>query len=625
MFLPGRPLSIGFPEGNDALRLRDLGISSALAVGVAVLGLPAVAQSAPTEMVDVIVTLDAKTVDPAAAASAQTDRLSSASSVRSVYRHALKGYAARVPASAVAALRAAPGVAAVDYDGTFTIVGASSPWGSWPAFDNPTGQAQDTPTGVRRINAHTNPNLDIDGVDDKRIDVDVAITDTGVDFDHPDLNVVSRADCTSGTCVDNAGDDDNGHGSHVAGTVGAIDNGFGVVGVAPGARLHSIKVLDSSNSGQWSWLVAAYDYIAARSTTIEVVNSSIGGGGEPAALLTAVRNMTSRGVVLVVAAGNNNENALNSAPAKYDEPITVSALADSDGKPGGTGGAPSCRADQDDTNADFSNWGTQVDIAAPGVCINSTFRDGGYNPSYSGTSMASPHVAGAAALVASVNKPTNQSGVNALRDYLTAAGNLNWTDNSGDGVKERLLDVGDPTKFPPAAGGNKPPTASFTSNCTALNCSFDGTASTDPDGSVSSWAWTFGDGTTGAGSTTSHTYAATGSYTVTLTVTDNQGATNSTSKTVTVTGGGTNQAPAASFTHRCYSNFNPPLCFFDGTASTDPDGSISSWAWTFGDGTTGTGRQSTHNYARTGTYTVTLTVTDNGGAKNSTSKTITVP
>ena len=606
------------------MRLKDFRIGSALVVAaVAVLAAPAAASAAPPTMVNVIVTLDARTVDPAAAASAQTDRLSPAGSVRSVYRYALKGYAARVPASAVAALRATPGVAAVEYDGTFTIAGQASPWGSWPAFDNPTGQAQDTPTGVRRINAHTNPNLDIDGIDDKRIDVDVAITDTGVDFDHPDLNVVSRADCTSGRCIDNAGDDDNGHGSHVAGTVAAIDNGFGVVGVAPGARLHSIKVLDSSNSGQWSWLVASYDYIAARSATIEAVNSSIGGTGEPAALQTAVRNMTGRGVALVAAAGNNNQNALNSAPAKYDEVITVSALADSDGKPGGTGGSPSCRTDQDDTNADFSNWGPQVDIAAPGVCINSTFKDGGYNPSYSGTSMAAPHVAGAAALVASVNKPTDQAGVYALRDNLTSAGNLGWTDNSGDGVKERLLDVGDPAKFPPSAGGNRPPSASFTSSCTALSCSFDGTASSDPDGSISSWAWNFGDGTTGTGSTTSHAYAAAGSYTVTLTVTDNQGATNSTSKTVTVTGG-SNQAPTASFTHRCYTYFRPPVCVFDGRSSSDPDGSITTWAWNFGDGTTGTGSQPIHTYRAPGTYTVTLTVTDNGGATNTVRKTVTV-
>jgi PKD repeat protein len=165
---------------------------------------------------------------------------------------------------------------------------------------------------------------------------------------------------------------------------------------------------------------------------------------------------------------------------------------------------------------------------------------------------------------------------------------------------------------------NQPPVASFTHSCTALTCSFTSTSS-DPDGSIASYNWTFGDGTPAATSQNpSHTYATGGTYTVTLTVTDNQGATNSRSQSVTVTK--QNSAPVASFTHSC----SGLTCSFTSTSS-DSDGSISSYRWTFGDGTpAATTQNASHAYAAAGTYTVTLTVTDNQGATNATSKSVTV-
>ncbi|SEI02395.1 MULTISPECIES: PKD domain-containing protein [unclassified Leifsonia] len=153
---------------------------------------------------------------------------------------------------------------------------------------------------------------------------------------------------------------------------------------------------------------------------------------------------------------------------------------------------------------------------------------------------------------------------------------------------------------------NQTPTASFTTTQNSLTVNVDGTASNDPDGTIASYAWDFGDGATASTATASHTYAAGGTYTVALTVTDNQGSTNTASKQVTVVA---NQPPVASFT----SSVSNLTASFDASASSDPDGTVASYAWDFGDGTTGTGVNPTHTYGSAGTFTVTLTVTDNQG------------
>ena len=165
---------------------------------------------------------------------------------------------------------------------------------------------------------------------------------------------------------------------------------------------------------------------------------------------------------------------------------------------------------------------------------------------------------------------------------------------------------------------NQPPVASFTSSVSNLTASFDGSGSSDPDGTVVSYAWNFGDGSTGTGVTASHTYSTAGTYSVTLTVTDNGGATNSVSQNVTVTA--PIQPPVASFT----SSVSNLTASFDGSGSSDPDGTVVSYAWNFGDGSTGTGVTASHTYSTAGTYSVTLTVTDNGGATNSVSQNVTV-
>jgi PKD repeat protein len=166
---------------------------------------------------------------------------------------------------------------------------------------------------------------------------------------------------------------------------------------------------------------------------------------------------------------------------------------------------------------------------------------------------------------------------------------------------------------------NNPPTASFTEACTGLTCGFDASASSDSDGTVAAYAWDFGDSTTGTGVSPTHTYAAGGTYTVVLTVTDNAGATGASSHPVSVTP--PNTAPTASFTVTCVYDD----CSFNGSASTDPDGSVSSWSFDFGDGTApGTGATTTHRYASAGTQTATLTVTDNRGATATTTRSVAV-
>jgi subtilisin len=442
-----------------------------------------------------------------------------------IYQHALKGMSALVPAGRLVALQHDPRVSYVVEDLERGI------------------SAQTVPTGITRMFAAGNPEIDIDGADDFRVDVDVAVIDTGVDFQHPELNVAGGVNCTTSiffpTCIA-GGDDDHYHGTHVAGTIGAIDDGDGVVGVAPGARLWAVKVLNKRGSGYSSWIVAGIDWVAANAATIEVANMSLGGAGYSQAEYDAIQGAVTAGVAFAVAAGNDDDDANNYSPGGFDNVLSVSALADFNGQPGG-GAAPTCRTDVDDTLADFSNWGPEVDIAAPGVCILSTYPlEKGEYGTISGTSMASPHAAGALALLASVNNPGSAADVYNLYNQVKNAGNFNWTDDSGDGIKEPLLDVSNSTIFNPVliatGGANTPPTAGFTFTTSGLTATFTDT-STD-DGGIVSWGWAFGDGGTSTAQNPSHTYAVDGTYNVSLTVTDNEGATSTTSHAVTVTSGG---------------------------------------------------------------------------------------
>jgi hypothetical protein len=343
--------------------------------------------------------------------------------VNLVHRFALRGYTAEIPAAEVRRLRTDRRVRSVERDQLVSGFGQLIPTG----LDR---TAEPEKVGV--VSAH----LTVDSLDDRRVDADVAILDTGVNADHGDLNVVQITDCTQG-CLNGVGEDGAGHGTHVAGTAGAVDNDFGVVGVAPGARLWSVKVLGDDASGYISWIVAGVDWVTARADQIEVANMSLGCRCTSSALDAAISGSVAAGVTYTVAAGNNSADASEFSPARHPDVIAVSAISDFDGWSGGLG-TPSCVSDVDDTLAPNSNFGSVIDIAAPGTCIVSTSRDGAYRAS-SGTSMASPHVAGAAALLAS--QPAYRGRPAQIRDAIIAAGNQGWTDDSVDGVTEPLLDI----------------------------------------------------------------------------------------------------------------------------------------------------------------------------------------
>jgi len=353
--------------------------------------------------------------------------------VTHVYEHALNGYAAQMTSRAAEGIESDPRVDYVEPDLPVA------------AF------AQTLPSGINRINADLSPTAKINGVDE-RVDVDVAVIDTGIDLDHPDLNVVASTKCSGGgpfskKCTDGGGDDDNGHGTHVAGTVAAKDNDIGVVGVAPGARLHAVKVLDSRGSGYTSWIIAGIDWVTARASTIEVANMSLGGSGYTSSQHTAIKNSVAKGVVYMVAAGNEGKDVYgadlkfgtsdDTQPAAYPEVSTISALADTDGVPGGlkdvTVSFRNCTESKDDSFACFSNYsqvatnnpvtssGAKIDMMLPGFRIYSTWPNGGYN-TIDGTSMASPHAAGLAALYVAANgRATSASGVYSIRQALINA------------------------------------------------------------------------------------------------------------------------------------------------------------------------------------------------------------
>ncbi|MBI4042010.1 MAG: S8 family peptidase [Deltaproteobacteria bacterium] len=235
----------------------------------------------------------------------------------------------------------------------------------------------DNTWGVKRIGAGT-----VHDSGNKGTDIKVAVIDSGVDYNHPDItaNFAGGYDFVND---DTDPMDDNGHGTHVTGTVAALDNDVGVVGVGPEISIYALKILNSSGSGSWSDAIAALDW--AVNNGIQVTNNSYGSGSDPGDVVEAAFDAADAAGILNVAAAGNSGNCAGKGdnvgyPARFASVIAVAAT------------------NQDDKRPCFSSTGPDVELAAPGVGINSTLLDGGYGTK-SGTSMASPHVAGTAALV----------------------------------------------------------------------------------------------------------------------------------------------------------------------------------------------------------------------------------
>lgn len=235
--------------------------------------------------------------------------------------------------------------------------------------------AQTVPYGIPLIKADK-----VQAQGYKGANVKVGIIDTGIASSHTDLKVVGGASFVSGESYNTDG---NGHGTHVAGTVAALDNTTGVLGVAPNVSLYAIKVLNSSGSGTYSAIVSGIEW--ATQNGLDVINMSLGGPSGSTALKQAVDKAYASGIVVVAAAGNSGSSGSQNTigyPAKYDSVIAVGAV------------------DSNKNRASFSSVGSELEVMAPGVSVYSTYPSNTYT-SLNGTSMASPHVAGAAALILS--------------------------------------------------------------------------------------------------------------------------------------------------------------------------------------------------------------------------------
>jgi subtilisin family serine protease len=321
-----------------------------------------------------------------------------------VYYNVVKGLAIKIPNEKV--LEQLKNNPLVEYMGNDRKISA---------FIDTHIENQIIPESVDRVDGES---LNIIGINSNFVDADIAILDTGIDLDHADLNVFHERSFIPGTI--NA-DDDHGHGTHLSGVAAAKDNSFGIVGIAPGARLWAIKVLESSGMGEISTLIKGLDYINQNQNQVDVAVLSLGCECESGALDIAINNSIKAGITIVVAAGNEGKDAGTFTPANNPEVITVSAIADTDGKCGGKG--PSTPYGADDMLASFSNYGDVVDISAPGVDIYSTFKSNSYTK-LTGTSMAAPHVAGAAALYISLHP---EASPNDVKSYLITSG-TNFSD-----------------------------------------------------------------------------------------------------------------------------------------------------------------------------------------------------
>ncbi len=349
--------------------------ASLIIISLSVLPLTGTAISAQNKPVRSIVVFDETVVN----LKAQEDILKGVGGTVTKPLPSINGLAVSLPDKASAkALEGRVDVNRVD-DDVIVKASAKPPWAGGGGKDNDNDPVQTTDWGVDRIDA------DLAWPSSRGNASTVAVIDTGIDKDHPDLaaNLIGGINfIKKGKNIDpDNWDDDNGHGTHVAGSIAAIDNDIGYIGVAPEAYVYGVKVLDRKGSGYLSDVIAGIDWAVNKG--VDVINLSLGTDSDVTSFQEAVDSAYNAGVLVVAAAGNDGDSDPDSDvdyPAAYDSVIAVAAT------------------DANDNRASWSSDGAEVEIAAPGVNISSTWKNGDYK-TISGTSMASPHVAGTAALV----------------------------------------------------------------------------------------------------------------------------------------------------------------------------------------------------------------------------------
>ena len=344
--------------------MRKLAIMAIAALPLVALAQPVHAQKAGDKIAGSYICVFNKGQVARSNVQAEANRAAQASGaqVKRVYNVAIRGFAANMSAQAAAQMQANnPSIAYCEQDQVVTHgpIRAEAKPGSGG------GAVQETPWGIARVNGGAAGSY-----------ATAWVIDSGIDLDHPDLNVdVTRS--RNFVANETSPDDLNGHGSHVAGTIAALDNTIGVIGVAPGAPVVAVRVLNRRGSGTISGVIAGVDYVAQYGRAGDVANMSLGGGASQS-LDDAVIGAAAGGVRFALAAGNDGANANNYSPARANGPnlFTVSAFA------------------VGDKWASYSNYGNPpIEYAEPGSSIKSTWKDGGYN-TISGTSMATPHLAG---------------------------------------------------------------------------------------------------------------------------------------------------------------------------------------------------------------------------------------